>query len=98
VTELRTARATDRPCRLYAYHVPVVVQTEAHHRHPVYLQRRVWGEVRDHETLDLCGNCHSATHEAIGWLLGESRRPSPMPGRNVLREAERTVEWFRSIR
>jgi hypothetical protein len=36
-------------------------------------------------------------HEVIGWLLGETRRPDPMPGRNVLAEAERTVAWYREL-
>lgn len=92
-----TATATSRPCELYRWHAPPVVQTEGHHRLPQYLQRRLWGEVRDETLLWLCGNCHAATHEWIGWLLGESRRPSPEPGRLAKAEAARTVAWYRSL-
>lgn len=91
----RTATAADRPCELYRHHEPVVVQTAGHHIHPVYLQDRVYGRIQDPLLKWLCPNCHTAVHEVIGWLLGESRRPNPMPGRNVLAEARRTVQWYR---
>jgi hypothetical protein len=97
VTEPRTARATDQPCELYAHtRSPVPARTQGHHRHPVYLQNRVYGQIRDPELLWLCGLCHDSIHEVIGWLLGESREPHPMPGRNVIDEAERTVAWYRA--
>ncbi len=94
--EPRTARAADQPCELYRYHAPRVVQTAGHHVAPVYLQNRVYGRIQDPTLKWLCPNCHTAVHEVIGWLLGETREPSPMPGRNVIEEAERTVAWYRA--
>ncbi len=94
--EPRTARAADRPCQLYTYHAPAVVQTEGHHRHPVYLQNRVYGRIQDPELLWVCGNCHAAIHEWVSWLLGEAREPDPHPGRLAKAEAERTVAWYRA--
>jgi hypothetical protein len=96
MAEPRTARAADRPCELYKYHAPRVVQTAGHHVAPVYLQNRVYGRIQDPTLKWLCPNCHTAVHEVISWLLGEGRTPNPMPGRNVLTEAERTVEWYRT--
>lgn len=92
------ATAAAQPCQLYRVHRPKVVRTEHHHTHPQYLQLRLWGEVRDGADLFVCSNCHDALHEAIGWLLGESRRPDPMPGRKVMRSAEATVAWYRTAR
>ncbi len=90
----KTATATAKPCQLYTYHVPRVVRTQGHHRHPVYLQNRVYGQIRDPELLWVRGNCHDAIHEYLGWLLGETRQPDPMPGLYVLREAERSMDWY----
>jgi len=94
VPELATATAASRPCQLVTYHAPTVVQTEGHHRHPVYLQNRVYGRIQDPELLWVCGNDHSAIHEWIGFLLGESRRPNPEPGRLAKAEAQRSVDWY----
>lgn len=96
---VRTAAAATRSCQLYAHtRSPVPARTQGHHRHPVYLQNRVYGRIRDTELLWLCGLCHDNVHEAIGWLLGESRRPDPMPGRKALDEAERAVAWYQSAK
>jgi hypothetical protein len=92
----RTATAASRPCELVGYHAPAVVRTQGHHRRPQYLQVRLWGEVRDETLLWLCGSCHDAVHEWIGFLLGESRRPAPEPGRLAKAEAQRTVDWYRA--
>lgn len=94
VEQPREARAADQPCELYAYHAPKAVRTQGHHTRPVYLQRRLWGEVRDDTVTYLCGSCHDAVHEWIGWLLGESRRPDPEPGWKAKAEAQRTVDWY----
>lgn len=97
MTEPRTAQAAEKPCELYAHNAPPIPsRTQGHHRYPMYLQRRVWGEVRDGTLAYLCGLCHDSVHDVIGWQLGETRRPEPMPGRNVLREAQRTVDWYRA--
>ncbi len=93
---IRTARADDKPCQLYAYHAPPVVQTAGHHIHPIYLQNRVYGRIQDPELKWLCPNCHTAVHEVLGWLLGESREPSPMPGWKTQAEARRTLDWYRA--
>lgn len=90
------ATAAEHPCQLVGYHAPTVVRTQGHHRRPQYLQRRVWGEVRDQSILWVCGSCHDSIHEWIGWLLGESRRPNPEPGRLAKAEAQRTVDWYRA--
>jgi hypothetical protein len=92
--ELRTAPAAQKPCELYRHHEPVVVQTAGHHTAPVYLQNRVFGRIEIPTLKWLCPNCHTAVHETIDWMLGEGRRPDPMPGRNVLVEARRTVDWY----
>jgi hypothetical protein len=93
----RTAQAATRPCELYAHSdAPRPSRTQGHHRHPVYLQNRVYGGIRDPELLYVCGLCHDSVHDVIGWLLGESRKPEPMPGRKAVAEAQRTVAWYRA--
>lgn len=93
--EIRTAPAAERPCELYA-HVdsPRPLRTQGHHIHPVYLQNRIYGQIRDPQLKYLCGLCHDAVHEVIDWLLGEGRQPNPAPGRKTLAEARRTVDWY----
>jgi hypothetical protein len=94
----RTATARAHPCQLYAHTAPPVPsRTQYHHRFPQYLQERLWGEVRldtPPDMLWLCGLCHDNVHEALGWLLGESRKPDPMPGRLALNEARRARNWY----
>lgn len=93
------AQAADHPCALYAHSSsPVPTRTQGHHSRPMYLQVRLWGEVRDHSVTYLCGLCHDSVHEWIGWLLGESRRPDPEPGWKAKAEAQRTVDWYLSVR
>lgn len=97
MTEPRTLPAARQPCQLYRHHSPTPLRTQGHHRFPEYLQRRVWGETRDQRLLWLCGTCHDSVHEALGWLLGDSRRPDPWPGdaSNVLREARHALACYR---
>lgn len=92
--ELRSARATEQPCELYAYHSPRPSRTQGHHRHPVYLQNRVYGRIRDADLTWLCGTCHDNVHEWLSWLLGEARRPDPEPGRKAKTEARRSLDWY----
>lgn len=94
IQELRTAKAADKPCELYSYHAPTPTRTQGHHRLPMYLQRRVWGAVENEELMYVCGTCHDNIHEWLGWLLGESRQPSPEPGRLAKAEAKRTYDWY----
>lgn len=89
-----TAKASERPCELHRYHWPKPSRTQGHHRHPVYLQNRIYGQIRDPELLWLCGTCHDNVHEWVGWLLGESRKPDPEPSGRAKAEAERTVAWY----
>jgi hypothetical protein len=90
-----TAPAVDRPCQLYAHTgTPHPIRTQGHHRHPVYLQNRVWGRILDNELLWVCGLCHDSIHETLDWLLDEGRKPNPMPGTKTLAEARRTAEWY----
>lgn len=92
--ELREARASDRPCQLYSYHAPTPARTQGHHRYPVYLQNRVYGQIQNGELLWCCGTCHDNIHEWLGWLLKETREPSPHPGRLAKAEAKRTYDWY----
>ena len=95
MTQPIEAIAAERPCQLYAHSsTPKPARTQGHHRHPVYLQNRVYGHIQDPELLWVCGLCHDNIHEVIGWLLGESREPNPMPGRKAIAEAKRTVRWY----
>ena len=64
------AQAKDRPCQLYRYHRPKPSRTQGHHRHPVYLQNRVFGHILLPELLWVCGTCHDAVHDWISYLLG----------------------------
>lgn len=90
-----TAQAADKPCSLYAHSgYPRPSRTQYHHSRPVYLQDRVYGQIRYPADTWLCGNCHDSVHDVIGWLLGETRKPNPMPGRNAIAEAKRTVAWY----
>ncbi len=94
VSEPRTASAAERPCELYVYHAPTVVVTEGHHRRPVYLQNRVYGQIRDPELLWLCSNCHESVHAWLYWLMGERREPNPHPPPRAKTEAQRTLHWY----
>lgn len=97
VAELRTAQASDKPCELYRYHFPRPSRTQGHHRHPVYLQNKVYGKIKDPELMYVCGTCHDSLHDVIPWMLGEARKPLPMPGRKVQAEAARTVAWYKAM-
>lgn len=93
--ELRTATAAEKPCELYSHRAsPRPSRTQGHHRHPVYLQNKVYGKIRDTELIWLCGLCHDSVHDWISFLLGEAREPSPHPGRKAKKEAEATVAWY----
>lgn len=93
--EPQTARASERPCALYRHLVaPRPSRTQGHHRHPVYLQNRVYGHILDPELLWLCGLCHDSIHDWLSWRLGESREPLPHPSRRARAEAERAFAWY----
>lgn len=95
MSQPRTAQAADKPCALYAHtSAPRPSRTQGHHRHPVYLQNRVYGRIALPELLFLCGLCHDSVHDAVSWLLGEARRPDPMPSSRAVVEARRTVAWY----
>jgi hypothetical protein len=97
-THARTATAASQPCQLYAHRdSPRPSRTQHHHRYPEYLQVRLWGEVRlqtGEDMLWVCGLCHDSIHDAVGWLLGETRRPNPLPSRKAMTEARRAVSWY----
>ena len=93
--EPRTAQASERPCEMYVHRTaPIPTRTQGHHRHPVYLQNRVYGRIRDTDLLWLCGTCHDSIHDWISFLLVEARKPMIIPGPRVRREAESVVAWF----
>ena len=90
-----TSPAGSNPCEVYEYHAPIPVRTQFHHTKPVYLQNRVYGKILFPADLWVCGTCHDSIHEWIGFLLGESRHPSPEPGWKIKRIDEATVTWYR---
>lgn len=90
----RTLPASQQPCQLYKSHSPWPCRVQGHHRHPVYLQNRVYGHIQDSELLWLCGTCHDNVHEWLSWLLREARKPSPEPGAYAKREAQRSYLWY----
>lgn len=96
VPPVRTAQASVHPCGLYAYHQPRPSRTQGHHRHPVFLQNRLYGRIRLPELLWLCGLCHDSVHDWLSWLLGEARKPDPEPGRLAKAEADRTFRWYQA--
>lgn len=89
-----TAQAAEKPCEMYRYHRPRPTRTQGHHRHPVYLQNRVYGKIQDSELLWVCGSCHDSIHDWLYWLMGERRKPHPDPGWRIKAEAERSYDWF----
>lgn len=92
-----SAAAAVHPCELHAYHRPVVVITQHHHSKPVYLQKRLWGEVRFDADTWLCGTGHDAVHAWLAWMLGEGRKPDPIPGYETRRSALATYNWYMSL-
>lgn len=86
--DMITAPAAEQPCELYVHNrSPLPVRTQAHHRFPEFLQRRVWGDELDGEIMWLCGLCHDAVHEWISYRLGQGRRPNPYIEGHFLKEA-----------
>lgn len=93
-----TAQAANRPCELYSYHAPRPTRTQGHHRHPVYLQNQVYGQLRDTELLWVCGTCHDSIHDWLYWLTGARAKPNPEPGRHAKDEAQRSYDWYVAAR
>lgn len=91
--DIRTAQFTERPCSLVGYHAPTPVMTEYHHRKPVFLQNRLYGQIRYPADMWLCSNCHDAVHAWLYWLLGMRQRPTFI-GRAAKAEAEQTYAWY----
>lgn len=96
MSDLIAAPAADKPCQLHRHHAPTVVRTQGHHRHPVYLQNRLYGRIVLPELLWVCGTCHDSIHAWLDWLLRDARRPNPEPGRLVKAEAQRTFAWYQA--
>ncbi len=92
------ASAATRPCEMYRDHgSSPPVRTQGHHIHPVFLQNRLWGRIRDNELIWLCGTCHDTWHAWLDWLLGEARMP-PMPPHRLRLAAEGTFAWYQEQR
>lgn len=99
-----TATANAHPCELYAHTSPPrPSRTQFHHRYPVYLQERLWGQTRVFQSpsapshpdmLWLCGLCHDSVHDQLSWLLGEARKPDPAPSYRAIQEATRAANWY----
>jgi hypothetical protein len=88
-----TVPAREQPCRMHRLHLPVPVASELHHPFPLYLQRRIWGEIRDLERIPLCGTGHSDVHYAIDALLLGRRIPQGV-GRSELEMAREALRRF----
>lgn len=92
---LITAPAQDFPCIWYLDHGSSrPVRTQGHHDHPMYLQKRLWGEVRIDSIRWSCGTCHDSIHTWVSWLMGELRSMPMEPPYRLKREAERVVAWY----
>lgn len=101
MAEPRTAPASLHPCEFYSvsgHGSARPSRTQGHHRRPVYLQMRLWGEVRIHDLKWACGTDHDSTHAWIDWLLGEARKPDPEPPPRCKAEAQAVVDWYRAER
>lgn len=68
--------------------------TQGHHRFPMFLQNRLWGEVRLEDLMWLCGTCHDNLHGWLYWLLQEWREPSPWPPPRARQRAQEVYDWF----
>lgn len=91
----RTAQASERPCALYADHgssTPVI--TQGHHVYPVFLQNRVYGEIRRGDLVWLCGTCHDSVHAWLYWLLKERREPTTAVPPRAQRLADVAFQWY----
>ena len=90
----RGATAASKPCELYAYHQPTVTRTQGHHVIAEFLQRRVHGRPVIPDLMWLCGSCHDSVHEWLSWLLGEARRPDPVPPPRARVLAQTAYDWY----
>lgn len=75
--------------------------TQGHHRWPVYLQNRLWGEVRDQSLIWLCGTCHDNLHGWLYYIMGERKytyeQAQIVPPR-AKDGAYAVVDWYESQR
>ncbi len=60
-------------CGCVKDHRPRPDYWEAHHRFPVGVQRELWGEVRERDTINLCPTAHRSCHLILTNLLRGSR-------------------------
>lgn len=63
----RQVNQDELPCEIHDLHRPVTVINELHHIFPQYLQKEVWGEVRDQRMVSLCATGHNTVTYA--WQL-----------------------------
>lgn len=87
----------EHPCELVSYHAPTPVMTEFHHSKPMYLQKRLWGEVRFGPDVYYCSNCHEAVHSWCYFLDGERREPKTI-GRAAKAAGAAMFGWYMSER
>lgn len=59
----------DLPCQCVKHHIPKPLEIEKHHFFPQHLQRRRYGKVVDHETVNLCDVAHKNVHIALAKRL-----------------------------
>lgn len=93
-----TAPASIQPCELYLDHGSArPAFTQGHHRFPEYLQKRLWGEIRNKEIIWMCGTCHDNLHGWLYMLMGEWRQTvqaSEVPPR-ARALADSTLLWYK---
>lgn len=94
VVQPKTANAADKPCQMYLDHGSArPIRTQGHHKFPQALQIRLWGEVRLHDIIWLCGTCHDNIHSYLDFLLGEQYEP-PVPPFRALQQAKGVHRWY----
>lgn len=94
---LWTVSAAIRPCEMYADHGSAEpAYTQGHHLRPLFLQKRLWGEVRDETLWWLCGTCHDNLHGWLYALLGEWSTPPLPPPPRARRAAQQVLDWYQA--
>lgn len=80
---------------MYADHGSAVPSfTQLHHLRPEFLQKALWGEVRDQARAPLCGTCHDNLHGWLYWLLGRWPRPQLLPPPRARAAAQAAFDWY----
>ena len=77
------------------YQAPTPVLTEFLHTRPIYIQKRLWGEIRFDADVYYCSNCHEAVHAWCYYRDGERREPKTI-GRAAKAAGEAIYAWYQA--